>query len=48
LEDYPEYKLTNKNLISLCNGCHEKMHDRFTGKLTELGESWKERTVLSV
>src|SRR5690625_5019197 len=47
LEDYPEYKLTNKNLISLCNGCHEKMHDRLTGKPPELWESWKQRTVLS-
>jgi|SRR5690625_1940848 len=44
LEDYPQYKLTDDNLISLCNKCHEAMHDRYTGKLTSLGMAWKRRT----
>jgi len=28
LEDYPQYKLNSNNLISLCNTCHENMHNR--------------------
>ncbi|MGN8648327.1 HNH endonuclease [Gracilibacillus sp. HCP3S3_G5_1] len=43
LEDYPEYKLVSNNLISLCKKCHGKMHNRFTGELTELGKKWMER-----
>lgn len=45
-EDYPEYKLNSDNLISLCAGCHGKMHDRLTNELTEAGELWKTRTTL--
>lgn len=44
VEDYPEYKYCDWNLISLCNDVHNKMHDRTTGKLTELGEELKRRT----
>ncbi|SET01793.1 HNH endonuclease [Salinibacillus kushneri] len=43
LEDYPEYKLTNINLLSLCNTCHEQMHDRYTNELTDIGLKWVER-----
>jgi len=28
------------NLISFCSSCHNKMHDRNTDKLTELGKKW--------
>ena len=28
------------NLISLCNACHNSMHDRSTDELTEQGEKW--------
>ena len=46
VEDYPEYKYCDWNLISLCNDVHNKMHDRTTGKLTELGEELKRRTAI--
>ncbi|MCY1630896.1 HNH endonuclease [Bacillus paralicheniformis] len=43
LEQYPEYKLSSVNLISLCSKCHEKMHTRTNNELTELGRQWIER-----
>ena len=43
-EDYPEYAWEPWNLISLSQQKHEAMHDRLTGKLTPLGESWRRRT----
>lgn len=45
LEDYPQYKWCSWNLISLSNEAHNKMHDRTTGKLTELGEMLKNKTI---
>lgn len=42
-EDYPEYAWAPWNLISLSQEKHEAMHDRLTGKLTPLGESWRRR-----
>lgn len=36
-EQYPEYALESWNLISLCQQCHNKMHDRDTHELTEEG-----------
>lgn len=39
-EEYPEYRYNDKNLLSLCNECHNSMHDRFTDKLTEKGMIW--------
>ena len=44
-EDYPEYAWCPWNLISLSAEQHDAMHDRFSGKLTELGESWRRRTI---
>ena len=41
LEFYPEYKYSSWNLISLCNRCHNKMHDRDSHELTEEGERLK-------
>ena len=32
------------NLISLCNTCHNVMHDRTTDELTEIGEKWRLRS----
>lgn len=32
--------LAGINLISLCNKCHDKMHDRQTRKLTNIGLLW--------
>ena len=44
-EDYPEYAWCPWNLVSLTQEKHEAMHDRLTGKLTALGESWRRRTI---
>lgn len=43
LESFPDLKLVNDNLISLCNNCHEAMHNRFNGELTEKGIAWQNR-----
>lgn len=43
LEQRPELKLNSANLISLCDTCHNKMHDRYTNELTEKGKRWTDR-----
>ena len=43
LEQRPDLKLNSQNLISLCNECHNQMHDRNTNELTEKGKQWVER-----
>lgn len=43
VEERPNLGLNNNNLISLCNKCHNKMHDRKTNKLTKEGFKWVER-----
>lgn len=43
LEFFPELKLVNENLISLCSKCHERMHIRNSHELTELGKAWMKR-----
>lgn len=43
LEERPEIKLNNNNLISLCSKCHDKMHDRINDSLTVAGKQWCER-----
>jgi len=42
-EDYPEYALKRWNLISLCQQCHNRMHDRDTHQLTEEGKRLKRK-----
>lgn len=37
-EFYPEYAYENWNLISLCQQCHNRMHDRDTHELTAEGK----------
>lgn len=32
LKDYPELGLDNDNLISVCNSCHNIIHERFEGQ----------------
>ena len=44
-EDWPEYAYCEWNLVSLSQAAHDSMHDRNTGRLTELGESWRRRTI---
>ncbi|MBR3188975.1 MAG: HNH endonuclease [Lachnospiraceae bacterium] len=43
LEFYPDRALLSSNLISLCNSCHNEMHDRDTHLLTEKGIKLQER-----
>ena len=42
-EDYSELGLVNWNLISLCNGCHNKMHNRVTDEATKLGKEYQDK-----
>lgn len=42
-EDFPELAWEDWNLISLCAACHNAMHDRDSGELTQLGLSWRRR-----
>lgn len=41
-EDRPDLFWSDDNLISLCSKCHEKMHDRLTGRLSRLGSFYQE------
>ena len=43
VEDFPELAWEDWNLVSLCSGCHNAMHDRETGALTDLGLFWRRR-----
>lgn len=38
VEFYPEYSYCNWNLISLCQKCHNIMHDRDTHEITATGK----------
>jgi len=38
----PDLELDDRNLISLCESCHNAMHDRLTGALTDAGKRWAE------
>lgn len=40
---YVALALESINLISLCQQCHDKMHDRTSNKLTSLGLAWVKR-----
>lgn len=40
-DKYPELFYENKNLISLCNECHNSMHDRNNKTLSELGRKYQ-------
>lgn len=43
IEERPDLALFDKNLISLCSKCHDKMHDRINNILTALGMQWVQR-----
>lgn len=43
LEQHPEWALLTWNLVSLCAKCHDSMHDRTSGELTALGQTWIDR-----
>ena len=38
LDQRLDLKFSSDNLISLCNKCHDKMHDRINNQLTKAGE----------
>lgn len=40
----PDLRLTSWNLLSLCNTCHDRMHDRNTDELTDRGKRWVDKT----
>ena len=42
-EDYSELGLQNWNLVSLCNECHNKMHNRVTDEATKLGKEYQSK-----
>ena len=48
LEHYPQYSLTDINLLSLCDSCHGKMHDRNNNTITELGRYWQAKIKLNL
>lgn len=43
LETHYHLRLISDNLISLCNECHNSMHDRNTNVITDVGKRWQER-----
>jgi len=43
VESHPELAYADSNLISLCNKCHNEMHDRTTDQLTSKGLALIER-----
>lgn len=42
-DDYPELFYKNDNLVSLCNACHNRMHDRITQEITTAGRRWQSK-----
>lgn len=43
-QEYPEYAWEDWNLISVSRATHNKLENRKTGKLTELGKDLQRRT----
>jgi len=43
LEDYPDYRLSNDNLLSCCQNCHNTFHDRNNNEVTEQGIYWQRK-----
>lgn len=43
-EFFPQYEWESWNLTSLCNQCHDRMHDRESHELTEEGRKLLEKT----
>lgn len=42
-ELYPELRLDTKNLISLCEKCHNEMHNRKNHEITKKGKELQKR-----
>lgn len=47
-KEYPQYAFESWNLISVSKKMHNKLENRTTGELTELGKALKERTIPGV
>lgn len=45
IAERPDLKLDDRNLISLTETNHERMHVKFSSRLSKLGEGWRERTL---
>lgn len=45
-EQYLQYQYERWNLIALCFKCHNRMHNRFNGKLSKTGERLMETTAI--
>ena len=45
---YPQYRFEDWNLISVCQATHNKLENRITGELTELGLQLMKTTVPGV
>lgn len=43
LETHSDLAFASWNLVSLCNSCHDEMHDRINGNLTEKGKMLRAR-----
>lgn len=43
LEHYPQYSLTDINLLSLCNSCRSKMCEDNSNSITAVGMSWQRK-----
>lgn len=41
--EYPQYRLTDINLLSLCSECHNGMHDRNNDTMTDKGIYWQDK-----
>lgn len=45
VEVNPDYQYLSRNLISVCNRCHNEFHDRITNALTEKGLNLMKRNI---
>lgn len=45
VEDWPQFAYERWNLIALSQEAHNRMHDRWTGKLSDVGEQLRQRTI---
>lgn len=48
VKDYPEYEWCDWNLISVSQATHNKLENRTTGELTELGMDLMRRTEIGI
>ena len=46
VEVYPEYQWCEWNLISLSNEAHNMMHERYSHKLSQMGEALRKQTAI--